>query len=269
MTVSFAVEGCFQIFDWKKSEWRFLASLELLIGAILVAGLCLEKMSFWWSMEMELTSLMAHATIKCLKSDDYQQFVELEELVAFQKSGIPSDHAPPHWTRKEFEDYLNKGEIAIGIFDKQKMFAFYIFYAMSNELHITEIGVHPDYRGRGFGGWIVKLLEKEAKNRGLGKCTLTVDPFNEAAIRLYLRSGYQITAYKTAYFGAAYPNTDRFWMEHIFENTKEFGGESLKIRMDEAKALKMAFHNGFVGIELICSSDQNSRHNFVVLRKLK
>ena len=218
-------------------------------------------------MEIELASLISHATIKLLTLGDYQQFVELEELVAFQKGCIPLDHAPPHWTHKEFEEYLNRGEIAVGIFDKRKMFAFYIFHAMPDELHITEIGVHPDYRGRGFGRCIVKLLEKEAENRGLKKCTLTVDPFNEAAIRLYLRCEYQITAYKIARFGAAYPDTDRFWMEHVFEDTKELGKESLKIKVNEAKALKLALDDGFTGIELICSSDQNSRHNFVVLIK--
>jgi ribosomal-protein-alanine N-acetyltransferase len=218
-------------------------------------------------MKIELTSLLPHATTKFLKSSDWQQFIELEELIAFQQSGIPSDHAAPRWTCEEFQEYLNRGEIAIGIFDKQKMFAFYIFCVMADELCISEIGVHPDYRGRGFGRCIVKLLEQEAKTRGLRKCTLTVDPFNEVAIRLYLRCGYQITAYKVAYFGAAYPNTDRFWMEHIFENTKEFGKERLKIRVDEAKALKLAFGNGFTGTELISSLERNSRHNFVVLRK--
>jgi predicted acetyltransferase len=138
---------------------------------------------------------------------------------------------------------------------------------MPNELHITEVGVYPDYRGCGIGRCIVKLLEKEAKNRGLEKCSLTVDPFNEVAIRLYLRCGYQITAYKIVHFGSAYPNTDRFWMEHIFEGVKNLCRENLKIRVDEAKALKLALEDGFTGVELICSSDQNSRHNFVVLRK--
>ena len=218
-------------------------------------------------MEIELTSLLPHATTKFLKSSDWQQFVELEELVAFQQSGIPSDHAPPHWTHKEFEDYLNKGEIAIGIFDKQKMFAFYIFCVTPDELYVTEIGVHPDYRGRGFGRCIVKLLEQEAKNKGLRKCTLTVDPFNEGAIRLYLWCGYQITAYKTAYFGAAYPNTNRFWMENVFENPKKFGMQSLEIRVDDAEALKLALEEGFIGTELICSLERNSRRNLVVFRK--
>ena len=218
-------------------------------------------------MEIEFKSLMPHAKFNRLTLGDYQQFVELEELVAFQKSGIPSDHAPPHWTCKEFEDYLNKGEIVNGIFDQEKMFAFYIFHATSDELHISEIGVHPDYQGRGFGKCILKLLEKEAKSRGLGKCTLTVDPFNERAICLYLHCGYQIKTYKTAYFGSAYPNTDRFWMEYVFEGPKKLAMGTLKIRVDDANALKLAFEKGFAGTELIISSDHNCKHNFVILRK--
>ncbi len=56
-------------------------------------------------------------------------------------------------------------------------------------------------------------------------------------------------------------------MKHIFEDGKDLGRENLKIRVDEAKALKLALDDGFTGLELICSSDQNSRHNFVILRK--
>lgn len=217
-------------------------------------------------MEIEFTSLMPHAKFKRLTSGDYQQFVELEELVAFQKSGIPSDHAPPHWTCKEFEEYLDKGEIVNGIFDQQQMFAFYIFHVRPDELHITEIGVHPDYQGRGFGKCLLKLLEKEAKNRRLKKCALTVDPFNERAISLYLRCGYQIRTYKTAYFGSAYPNTDRFCMEYVFEEPKKLPMETLKIRVDDVKALKSALEKGFSGTELIISSDHNCKHNFVILK---
>ncbi|MCH9633777.1 MAG: hypothetical protein S4CHLAM7_05100 [Chlamydiae bacterium] len=136
-------------------------------------------------MQTKLTSLMPHATIRSLSLTDYSQFVELEELVAFEQSGTPRDHAPPHWSQEEFGDYLNRGEIVKGVFDHHKLFAFYIFYMKSDELYITEMGVHPHYRRQGFGKCIMLLLENEATCRNLKKCTLSVDRYFKS-IHIYL-----------------------------------------------------------------------------------
>lgn len=129
------------------------------------------------------------------------------------------------------------------------------------------MGVHPNYRGKGFGKSILLLLEKEAKYRGLKKCSLTVDPFNEKAIYLYFLCGFEITGYKTAYFSSANPNSDRFWMEKNLDSPKQTGKQSLNIRVDNIDLLKSTIQKKYIGIKLIRSANQNCKHNFIVFRK--
>lgn len=194
-------------------------------------------------------------------------FVELEECAVFQQNTTPPDHAPPRWTRAQLESYLNQGDILKGIFDQDRLVAFYMFRIQPGALYVTELAVHPRNQGKGIGKRLLQLLDKEAIERGTRKCTLTVDPFNGPALHLYFHHGYQITAYKKSYFGEAYPHADRFWMEKRFQHSMKREQECLELRVDDAKALEAAFENGFVGTGLIRAVDQNSKHNLIILRK--
>jgi RimJ/RimL family protein N-acetyltransferase len=48
----------------------------------------------------------------------------------------------------------------------------------------------PQFRGRGLGAAVLEAVEAEAKQRGLRELDLRVAEFNEAATRLYRKSGY-------------------------------------------------------------------------------
>jgi ribosomal protein S18 acetylase RimI-like enzyme len=207
--------------------------------------------------------------IRTLTIGDWSQFWAFEEMANFRRNDTPADHAPPHWTQEEFVEYISRGEIIKGIFDQDEMIALYIFNPKEDELYVTEIVVHPDYRGQGLGGHLLNLAEEEAKRRNLSKCTLTVDPFNGRGLSVYFRVGYQLTGYKKAYYGMEYPQTDRCWMEKLLKEKRLVGNETQQVRVDHVEALTQTLARGFVGTGLIHSQDRNSRHNFVIFKKLK
>jgi [ribosomal protein S18]-alanine N-acetyltransferase len=73
-------------------------------------------------------------------------------------------------------------------------------WAILNEGHITLLGIHPDYRGQGLGGWLLVQLLRSALARSLDSVTLEVRASNESALRLYNRFGFQQVGRRRAYY---------------------------------------------------------------------
>ncbi len=64
--------------------------------------------------------------------------------------------------------------------------------AERGEFYISNVGVLPEFQGRGYGERLMSFAEEQARASGLDKCSLNVDEKNEGAIHLYQRLGYKI-----------------------------------------------------------------------------
>ncbi len=64
--------------------------------------------------------------------------------------------------------------------------------AERGEYYISNVGVLPQHQGHGYGTLLMNFAEKLTRTSGLRKCSLTVDEYNDGAIRLYQRLGYRI-----------------------------------------------------------------------------
>lgn len=60
-------------------------------------------------------------------------------------------------------------------------------------LHIVDIVVAPSARGRGHGRALVRQVQEQASESGRQAVTLSVDPMNQQALRLYLALGFEPT----------------------------------------------------------------------------
>lgn len=60
-------------------------------------------------------------------------------------------------------------------------------------LHIVDLVVAPAVRGRGHGRTLVQQVQSQARAAGRQAVTLSVDPMNQSALRLYLALGFQAT----------------------------------------------------------------------------
>lgn len=60
-------------------------------------------------------------------------------------------------------------------------------------LHIVDLVVAPAARGRGHGRALVRQVQSQARATGRQAVTLSVDPLNHPALRLYLALGFQVT----------------------------------------------------------------------------
>lgn len=70
-----------------------------------------------------------------------------------------------------------------------------------DEGHITNIAVHPDYRGMGVGSKIVEALVRTSKREGATALTLEVRKTNTVAQNLYRRYGFEPVGIRPKYYG--------------------------------------------------------------------
>ncbi|QSF47362.1 GNAT family N-acetyltransferase [Paenibacillus tianjinensis] len=80
------------------------------------------------------------------------------------------------------------------------------FGYVSKDIPELGLALKPEYRGRGIGAALLKALIDEMKEKGIKGVSLSVDPGNLAAVRLYQRFGFkEVGMVGTSITMVAYP----------------------------------------------------------------
>ncbi|WP_438347963.1 GNAT family N-acetyltransferase [Paenibacillus sp. FA6] len=79
------------------------------------------------------------------------------------------------------------GSITIRYFNEDNKGFGYI----NNDIPELGMAIMPEYRGRGIGTALLKRLFDGMKERGIKRISLSVDPNNLAAVKLYQRFGFK------------------------------------------------------------------------------
>lgn len=69
-----------------------------------------------------------------------------------------------------------------------------------DEAHITILGVHPQYQGRGLGQALLLALLQMAQSHQSARASLEVSAANTAAIALYTKFGFQAAGQRPNYY---------------------------------------------------------------------
>lgn len=85
-------------------------------------------------------------------------------------------------------------------------------WIVDREVQILNVAVHPDWRRRGVGRWIVEEVLREARRRHVTRATLEVRRHNLPAIVLYERLGFERVGVRRNYYG---PGEDAVLMDKI------------------------------------------------------
>ncbi|MBC7325732.1 MAG: ribosomal protein S18-alanine N-acetyltransferase, partial [Moorella sp. (in: Bacteria)] len=85
-----------------------------------------------------------------------------------------------------------------------------------DEAHITNVAVHPHYRGRRLGELLLRVLMQEALHLGADRMTLEVRVSNRPAQRLYERLGFTRAGVRKGYYNDNREDAIIMW-KHFFE----------------------------------------------------
>ena len=73
-------------------------------------------------------------------------------------------------------------------------------WIMYGEAHITNVAVHPDFRGKGYGRKLMEHMIKTALLHGCASMTLEVRISNTVARNLYTSMGFEVAGRRKKYY---------------------------------------------------------------------
>lgn len=77
---------------------------------------------------------------------------------------------------------------------------FCAFWRVVDQIHINNLAIHPNLRGRGLGTILLSAVLAEAERLGAPHATLEVRRSNERARRLYERAGFAAVGVRPSYY---------------------------------------------------------------------
>lgn len=106
------------------------------------------------------------------------------------------------WSKQAFLSELLDNERAYYLVAKvnNRAVGYIGIWLIAGEGHVTNVAVHPDYRGRGIGNQLLTAIERLAEERGVRRLTLEVRVSNEGAQSLYRKLGYLPAGIRRRYY---------------------------------------------------------------------
>lgn len=141
-------------------------------------------------------------TVRPLEPHEFEFFTDMHYESIHIPQGKPPKHEllnAPH-LKKYLEGWGRKGDRAL-VALKEDRLAGAVWYRLFDETdpgygfidsETPEIGIaiHPDFRGMGIGKTLMDELVKQAASDGFRALSLSVDPQNHAAVKLYQKCGF-------------------------------------------------------------------------------
>ncbi|MTI53459.1 MAG: ribosomal-protein-alanine N-acetyltransferase [Geosporobacter ferrireducens] len=126
-----------------------------------------------------------------MNKEDISQVLEIEK----QCFSVP-------WTKEAFVMEVEKNKFARYIVAEldEIIVGYGGMWMVIDEAHVTNIGVRPDFRGRGFGDVIVKAMIAAAEKEGIYNMTLEVRASNRVARNLYEKYGFKACGIRPKYY---------------------------------------------------------------------
>lgn len=106
------------------------------------------------------------------------------------------------WSPASFQRELTENPAAryLVLTEADAVVAYAGMWLVLDEGHVTNIAVHPDHRGKGYGKRITAALIQLAANLGMAWMTLEVRRSNAVAQSLYHRLGFIDVGYRKRYY---------------------------------------------------------------------
>jgi ribosomal-protein-alanine N-acetyltransferase len=106
------------------------------------------------------------------------------------------------WSREAFLHELRNNRVARCFVLKAgaRIAGYLCLWEVADEVHITNLAVHPTWRRRGFGRLLLGRALADARARGLRLVVLEVRPTNTEALGLYESFGFRVVGRRRGYY---------------------------------------------------------------------
>ena len=106
------------------------------------------------------------------------------------------------WSRASFEQEIldNKHAVYITAKHNHKVVGYSGMWCVVDEVHVTNIAVHPDYRRMGIGKLLIEEMIRFANEMNMHSMFLEVRESNITAQKLYRKLGFKVTGRRKKYY---------------------------------------------------------------------
>jgi ribosomal-protein-alanine N-acetyltransferase len=122
---------------------------------------------------------------------------DLDEVITIERAsfGMP-------WSRGAFLYEIEQNRVARCwvLRDDDRVAAYLCLWEIGDELHVTNIAVHPGMRRRGLARRLLGAILEDGRARRLRAVTLEVRPTNDEARTLYESFGFRVVGRRRGYY---------------------------------------------------------------------
>lgn len=128
---------------------------------------------------------------------DRMRAEDLDEVLAIERLSFSMP-----WSRGAFlyEMQQNRAARCWAMREDGSVVAYVCLWEIADELHITNIAVHPSQRRRGLGRSLLGGVIEDGRARGLRVVVLEVRPSNREALPLYESFGFRVVGRRRGYY---------------------------------------------------------------------
>ena len=134
---------------------------------------------------------MPSSSISPMRPDDLDEGVTIERA----SFGMP-------WSRGAFLYEIEQNRVARCwvLREDDRIAAYLCLWEIADELHVTNIAVHPGLRRRGLARRLLGAILEDGRTRRLRAVTLEVRPTNDEARTLYESFGFRVVGRRRGYY---------------------------------------------------------------------
>ncbi len=140
------------------------------------------------------------------------QLADLDEVMEVERVSFPSP-----WSRQAFIRELTDNLYAHYIVARAggKVVGYAGMWLVMGEAHVTNIAIHPDKRGRGYGERLLRQLMKEAVAAKANRMTLEVRKANQVAQSLYAKLDFTAQGVRKRYYTDTNEDAIIMWNDDV------------------------------------------------------
>jgi len=150
------------------------------------------------------------------------------ELVEMKLDHIPGvleieqKSFPTPWSQQAFTYELTQNNFAyyIAALSEGKVIGYAGMWMVLDEAHITNVAVHPEYRGKKLGEALMCEMMRQAVLRGAVRMTLEVRPSNMAARELYKKLRFKEKGLRKRYYTDTNEDAIIMWVDLTSASTE-------------------------------------------------
>ena len=144
-----------------------------------------------------------------LRSVELMRAGDLDEVLAIECASFTMP-----WSRGAFLYEIEQNRVARCrvVRDDDGVVGYVCVWEIADEVHVTNIAVHPAHRRRGIARGMLDLLLAESRARDLRLVVLEVRPSNQAALSLYRKAGFVPIGRRKQYYTDTHEDAIVMWL---------------------------------------------------------